>query len=287
LIETALYVVATPIGNLEDITSRAIQILGDVDMIAAEDTRHSRVLLSQFNIKTPMFSCHKFNEGKRGDFFVDALNEGKSVALISDAGTPCISDPGNILVRTVAQAGFPVIAVCGASASIAALSVSGFDVTHYMFLGFLPRTKKDIMKIFEMMLKSCYTTIFYESPRRIKATIGFLNEHYPTAEICLCNDLTKKFEKLYRGSPTKILFELENNPNAEKGEYTCVVNFPYLPTATNEENTIDSPSIESLLVDIMIKTQCTLKDAIGQLKQKTNMPKKEIYAATLRLKELF
>ena len=287
MIETALYVVATPIGNLEDITPRAIRILGDVDMIAAEDTRHSKVLLSQFNIKTPMFSCHKFNEGKRGDFFVNALHEGKSVALISDAGTPCISDPGNKLVRIVAQAGYPVVAVCGASASIAALSVSGFDVTQHTFFGFLPRSKKDIIKLFEIMLKSCNTAIFYESPKRIKTTIGLINEQYPNAEICLCNDLTKKFEKLYRGTPNKILFELENNPNAEKGEYTCVVNFPVQTTSMElMDDTTDSPSIESLLVDIMVKSQCTLKEAIGLLKEKINKPKKEIYAATLRLKEL-
>jgi len=134
-----LYIVATPIGNLEDITPRAIRILKEADYIAAEDTRHSRVLLSCFDIKTPLFSCHKFNEEKRGDFFIEKLQEGKSIALISDAGTPAISDPGHLIVSQVSAADFPVVPVPGASAVVAALSASGFNGSKFTFLGFLPR----------------------------------------------------------------------------------------------------------------------------------------------------
>ena len=275
-----LYIVATPIGNLEDITPRAIRVLGEVAMIAAEDTRHSRGLLTHFEIKTPMFSCHKFNEGKRGDFFVSALLEGRDVALISDAGTPCISDPGHKLVQLAADAGIDIVPVCGASAVIAALSVSGFDVTHFTFLGFLPRGKEAEA----LQLKG--TVVFYESPRRIAATLKKVNEKFPAARICLCNDISKKFEKIYRGAVGEVLEALSENPNAEKGEYTCVVNLPPI-VAGNPAIEESLPSLESLLVDIMVKSDCNLKDASRELREKnSNLSKKEIYSAMLRLKTL-
>ena len=285
-----LYVVATPIGNLEDITARAIRVLGEVDLIAAEDTRHSRGLLSHFNIspKGPMFSCHKFNEGKRGDFFVNALLEGKNIALISDAGTPCISDPGHRLVQLAADAGIQVVAVCGASAVIAALSVSGFDVSNFAFIGFLPRGKMAVKAIAETLAHT-ETVAFYESPRRVTATLEQVAENLPNAQICLCNDISKKFERIYRGTAEQVLAELKENPAAEKGEYACIVNMPH--TAENnedsEEESSEQPSLESQLVDIMIKSGGTLKDASRKLHEThTTLSKKEIYAAMLRLKNL-
>ena len=278
-----LYVVATPIGNLEDMTPRAVRILGEVDMIAAEDTRHSRVLLSYFNIKTPMFSCHKFNEEKRGGFFITALSEGKSIALISDAGTPCISDPGHRLVSMAAGAGFPVVAVCGASAVVAALSVSGFDVSRFSFVGFLPRTKGDMLKYISGVLPG--TAVFYESPKRIEATLRVIAEAYPMAQVCLCNDISKKFERVYHGAVSEVLDELGGNENAKKGEYACVIHVP--ENAVIAEKNVDEPSLESQLVDIMVKTSCTLKDAGAELnKMHTDVSKKEIYAAMLNLKNL-
>ena len=281
-----LYIVATPIGNMEDITSRAIRVLNEVDMVAAEDTRHSRTLWAHFNIKTPMFSYHKFNEEKRGGFFLDALQAGKSIALISDAGTPCISDPGYRLVKTVAKAGFPVISVCGASAVVAALAVSGFDVTRFVFLGFLPR--KATLEVFDSELSTSKggVFVFYESPHRIKRTMELIAQKYPTTNVCLCNDLTKKFERLYRGLPQEVLNGLNSNPNSEKGEYTCVLNIPEIDNSADLDAN-DSPSIESLLVDIMVKSGCTLRDATNELhKLCTGISKKEIYAASLRLKNL-
>ena len=277
-----LYIVATPIGNLADMTPRGVQVLHDADMIAAEDTRHSRVLLAHFGIKTPSFSCHKFNEEKRGDFFIQVLLEGKNIALISDAGTPCISDPGHKLVKLAGDNGIDVVAVCGANAVAAALSVSGFDASNFIFLGFLPRTQKEQADIFSIDM-DC-PVVFFESPLRITKTLGWLAEAYPNADICLCNDLTKKFEKVYRGRVGALLEKVSNAQNARKGEYTCVVRL-------NAEKAQPAPehefSLEAQLVDIMIKESCTLKDATNILHAAQKSGKKSIYAAALRVKELF
>lgn len=280
-----LYIVATPIGNLEDMTARAARVLAEADFIAAEDTRHSRGLLAHFEIKpkNPLLSLHKFNEEKRGDFFVNALLEGRDVALISDAGTPCISDPGYRLARAAAAAGIRVVPVCGASAVVAALSVSGFDASRFVFLGFLPRNK--LAKEFATAFAANETIVFYESPRRISATLELLRENFPAASVCLCNDISKKFERIYRGTPSEILEEIAENPSAEKGEYTCVINHP---RTEKPEEPPDAPSLEARLVDIMAKTNCTLKDASRVLHEaRPELSKKEIYAAMLRLKEFF
>jgi 16S rRNA (cytidine1402-2'-O)-methyltransferase len=279
-----LYIVATPIGNLEDITARAIRVLGEVDIIAAEDTRHSRGLITHFGLKTPMISCHKFNEGKRGAFFIDALLEGKSIALISDAGTPCISDPGHKLVSEAAAAGIEIVPVCGASAVIAAVSVSGFDGSQFAFIGFLPRGKNALNGLIEII--SCVETVaFYESPKRIMSTLSVLKEKLPSAQICLCNDISKKFERIYRGTAEEILAEIFENPSAEKGEYTCVVNLKI--SLTDELHETNSYSLESQLVDIIVKTGCTLKEASQKLHEtRKKISKKEIYSAMLNLKEL-
>ncbi|MCL2286434.1 MAG: 16S rRNA (cytidine(1402)-2'-O)-methyltransferase [Firmicutes bacterium] len=279
-----LYVVATPIGNLEDMTPRAVRILGEVEIIAAEDTRHSRGLLSHFNIKTPMFSCHKFNEEKRGDFFMSVLEEGKSIALISDAGTPCISDPGHKLVSMAVKAGFPVVAVCGASAVVSALSVSGFDGSRFSFVGFIPRAKGDIIKSLAEVLPG--TVVFYESPKRIWATLRIIAGEYPAAQVCLCNDLSKKFERLYHGGVNEVIEMLADNEYAQKGEYTCVVNVSEVP---REEEGEELPGLESQLVDVMVKYNCrSLKEASAKLHEiNRDVSKKEIYAAMLNLKEMF
>ena len=278
-----LYVVATPIGNLEDMTPRAVRVLQEVDIIAAEDTRHSRILLSHFNIKnTQLYSCHKFNEERRGDFFVSKMLEGQTVALISDAGTPCISDPGHRLVSAAAEAGIDVVAVCGASAVVGALSVSGFDVTGFRFLGFLPRKKRDIADCLREVFPC--TVVFYESPKRIEDTIGVLDECFSDAKICLCNDITKKFEKLYRGNPSEVLQQLRENENSGKGEYTCVVN---VDSVLEEDKPDDDVSLESQIIDIMVKTNDTLKGACDKLRlQNEKLSKKEIYKAMLNLKNI-
>ena len=280
-----LFIVATPIGNLEDITPRAVRVLGEVDLIAAEDTRHSRGLLTHFNIKTPMVSCHKFNEGKRGGFLVDALLEGKSIALISDAGTPCISDPGHKIVAYAASAGVQIVPICGANAVATALSVCGFDATCFSFVGFLPKGKIDAL-----LAAKTEVVAFFESPKRIAATLKLLRENLPEARLCLCNDISKKFERIYRGTPEEVLDELMQNPAAEKGEYTCVVRLA--PDSSSDSAPSVSITPEAQLVEILIANSvdgngANLKEASRiLLENNSGFTKKEIYSAMLRLKNL-
>jgi 16S rRNA (cytidine1402-2'-O)-methyltransferase len=282
-----LYVVATPIGNLSDMTPRAVQTLSEVDLVAAEDTRHSRTLFAHFKIKTPLFSCHAFNEEKKGDFFIRALLEGKNVALICDAGTPCISDPGYRLIRLAADADIQIVPVCGANAAVGALSVCGFDATRFAFIGFWPRNKKEQEETLSRISLWAFPVVFYESPKRIMKTLSSFQKPYPDTKICLCNDLTKKFERIYRGTPHEVTALLAENPDAQKGEYTCVVMFE--PIDKNEKIQPEPDiSLEALLTDLMIKENCDLKTAAAYLHTLLpDKPKKEIYAATLRLKGLF
>ncbi|NLO47970.1 MAG: 16S rRNA (cytidine(1402)-2'-O)-methyltransferase [Clostridiales bacterium] len=278
-----LYVVATPIGNASDITLRAIDVLGSVDLIAAEDTRTSAQLLAMHNIHTKTAAYHKFNETQSVDRFISLLLDGSDIALITDAGTPCISDPGYVLIDKAVQEGIPVIGISGPCAAITALSVSGFNTVSFSFYGFLPRGKKDLADVL-MRVKTEYSpvTVFYESPKRIMSTMQLLSEIMPSYDICLCNDLTKLFERIYRGKPFEILNELRNNANAQKGEYTLILR----RTEIMETKTEEDISVEAKLLDTMLKESCTLKDAVSICGKDKNRSKNEVYAASLRLKEL-
>jgi len=266
-------------------TPRALRILGEVAVIAAEDTRHTRKLLTHFDIKTQTVSCHKFNEEKRADYFMNLLENGKDIALVSDAGTPCISDPGYKIVDMAHAAGFTIVPVCGASAVVAALSASGFDISSFGFVGFLPRNKSGITKSLSKFLPG--TVVFYESPQRITGTLQTIAESFPHAQVCLCNDISKKFERIYRSNIIDVIAQLDQNENTKRGEYACV-----LSTEDSPENDIDTAhvlSIEAQLVDIMQRDGgCTIKDAISMLSSANkDISKKEIYAAGLRLKGMF
>ena len=276
-----LYVVATPIGNLDDISARAIKILGEVDLIAAEDTRVSRILLERYGIKTPMLSYHKFNERKRGDFIISKMQEGGKVALISDAGAPCISDPGHLLVSQAHMNGITVSSVCGPSSVTAALSISGFDASRFTFVGFLPKGGEG-KRVLTELIGCGGTHVFFESPKRIKKTLTAIMEISNEVGICLCNDLTKKFEKVYHGKITDVLDEVMENEHAEKGEYTCVMNSVPL-----EEFDSEDISIEAQIVDIMVKKNLSLQEAAGELKtQNKKLRKKQIYNAMLTLRSI-
>lgn len=284
-----LYVVATPIGNLNDMTQRAIDVLNEVDLIAAEDTRNTMKLLTHFDIHTPQTANHKFNERQAVDRLLGELLEGKNIAVVSDAGTPCVNDPGFVLVKAAAEAGIQVVGVSGACAAVTAVSASGLCSDTFHFMGFFPREKKDAIKItdnIKVLQKDLY--IFYESPKRIKETMKILSEELPTASVALCNDLTKSHERIYRGTPEEVLGELLANPNSEKGEYALL--FYYDPdTVEKQAETEDSISLEALLVDRIVKTGCSMKEAIAALAADKSIEagKKEIYAASLNLKELF
>ena len=278
-----LYVVATPIGNLDDITKRALDTLNMVDLIACEDTRTSSVLLKHFGIVKKTVSYHKFNEKGKSNSLINDLKSGKNIALISDAGSPCISDPGSILVNEAIKNNIEVISIPGASAVITSLMCSGMDTDSFSFYGFLDRENKKIINELEKIKNdSSNIAIIYESPKRIVKLLEKVNEVLNNPFICLCNDLTKKFEKKYYGKTTDVINELNNNPNSELGEYVLLIE-------NNGEiiNNEEKVSIESLIIDEMIKTNCTMKDAIKMVSEKYKINKNEVYNASLKLKSLF
>ncbi len=283
-----LYVVATPIGNLSDITERAKTVLCDVDIIAAEDTRITKKLLNilNLNIESKVISNHKFNEKRQLDFLVGELLGGKNIAVVSDAGTPCVSDPGSVLVHEAAKHFIDVVPVCGASSVIAALCVSGFESTSFAFYGFFPREAGGIKELLTKVNESeVPVSIFFESPNRITKTLNLISEHLPFADLCVCNDLTKKHERIYRGLSQEVCNEVMQNPSAQKGEYVIV-----MQTVNNHEcNEVEEGlSFEAMLVDYVIKNGVTLKEAVNAVSaQQKNGTKKEFYAASLNLKNLF
>jgi len=279
-----LYVVGTPIGNLSDMSERAINTLKNVDLIACEDTRTSSVLLKHFDINKKLVSYHKFNEKEKSSSLIQDLLSGKDIALITDAGCPCISDPGYILVKDAVENNIEVISIPGPSAVITSLMCSGMDTSSFSFYGFLDREKKKMKeKLLLIKNDSSNLSVIYESPKRIINTLEIINEVLDNPLICLCNDLTKKFEKKYYGRVSEVLNILHNNPNTELGEYVLIIEKSHEEkTETKEENTI-----ESLIVDEMIKNKITMKDAIKVVSEKYHYNKNIVYDASLNLKKLF
>lgn len=215
-----LYVIGTPIGNLEDITLRALRILKEVDTILCEDTRTTRVLLSNYEIKTPTESYHMHSTDGKIEKIIDYLKEGKNLALVSDAGTPGISDPGSFLVQQVLEAGFKVESVPGASALTAALSILGVPCDQFTFYGFLPH-KKGRQTLFNEIKESERTSIFYESPHRIIKSLEALQG--TKKNIGIARELTKMFEQVIKGSPEEVLAYFTKNPDKVRGEFVVVV----------------------------------------------------------------
>ena len=280
-----LYIVGTPIGNLSDMSTRAIETLNNVDYIACEDTRVSINLLRHFGINKKLVSYHKFNEKGKSNSIIDDLKNGQNVALISDAGCPCISDPGSILVNEAIINNIEVIAISGPSAAITALMVSGMDTSSFTFYGFLERENKKIIEQLELIKKdSSNIAIIYESPKRIIKTLEKVCEVLNDPFICLCNDLTKKFEKKYYGHVSEVIEELNNNPNYELGEYVLLVEKNVI---NNENKDTFEVGIEGLIIDEMIKNNCTMKDAIKLVSEKYHYNKNMVYNASLNIKRLF
>ena len=283
-----LYIVATPIGNSRDITERAREILTTADIIAAEDTRRSVVLLNKLGIRGNALSAnHKFNEYGKARYFVEQLQQGKNVAVITDAGTPCISDPGNELIRAAVGSGIRVVGIPGCCAAVTALSISGFDLSTFLFYGFFPREAADRRRVLSMMRKGdTRTYAFYESPKRIMSAVEFFIEENAGITLCLCNDMTKLHEMTFRGSPAEVREQLLRKGNYEKGEYAFIAEVceEYM---LREVEHISSP--EALLVDCMVRHDCTARDAIRLLlgDENNTYSKNELYAAHLALKERF
>ncbi|MBM4306609.1 MAG: 16S rRNA (cytidine(1402)-2'-O)-methyltransferase [Deltaproteobacteria bacterium] len=216
-----LYIVSTPIGNLEDITLRALRILKEVDLIAAEDTRHTLLLLRHFGIHVPMTSFFEGNELKKRDFILTRLNQGERIALVSDAGTPGISDPGYRLIRLAIENEIPVISIPGPSALITALSVSGLPTDAFLFKGFLPNKSKKRRDLLKQLEEVKETLIFYESPHRLTETLEDIFEVLGDREIVLTRELTKMYEEVRRGKVSEIRNQI--GENKLKGEITLVV----------------------------------------------------------------
>lgn len=276
-----LYVVATPIGNLGDFSPRAVQILKESDFILVEDTRQTIKLLNYFDIKTKMISYHKFNETKRTKEIIEELKNGKNISLVSDAGTPCISDPGYILVKEARKNGIDVIGIPGASAVITALSIGGVDTSTFTFYGFVPTDNKSKKELFEAIKTSnVKTKVIYESPKRIIKLLEELKNEIPGCVVSVCSELTKVHESCLYGNIDEIYEKMKENPDSGKGEYVVLIENEKIK---EEEQTL---SIESMLVDEIVKNNCTIKEAIDIVNSKNkDISKKEIYNASLNLKK--
>ena len=205
-----LYLVATPIGNLEDITLRAIRILKEVDLIAAEDTRHSLKLLNHLEISKPLFSYHRHNEEVKSDYLIDKLLNGENIALITDAGTPAISDPGEFIVKKAIENNINIIPIPGCCALINALICSGFDTKEFTFYGFLPLNKKLRANKFEELKKEKKTSIIYEAPHKIVTTLNDIYKNMGDVNIVLAKELTKIHESFLRGKVSELISQMEN-----------------------------------------------------------------------------
>ena len=216
-----LYLVATPIGNLEDITLRALRTLKECDLVAAEDTRRTGQLLRHFGISKPLLSYFQFNEAKRSEQLLERLRHGEKVALVTDAGSPGISDPGERVVKAAIASGFRVEAVPGPSAFVAALTASGLPTDEFHFIGFLPHKSGQRLSKLQELAAVSGTLVLYESPYRVQRLLGELTQVFPERDVVLARELTKKFEEFLRGRPSTLLTQLESR--SIKGEFVVMI----------------------------------------------------------------
>lgn len=274
-----LYIVATPIGNLEDMTPRATRVLSSVDLIAAEDTRHSGKLLRHFGIHTQMFALHEHNERDQAPKLLDWLRAGKSIALISDAGTPLISDPGYSLVRAAHDAGIPVVTVPGASAVISALSVSGLPSDRFVFEGFLPARGPARHAALERLRAEARTLIFYESTHRILDSLqDMVGIFGPEREATIARELTKQFETVRAGKLGELLGWIERHDEQQLGEFVVLVHGA--PRALES----DEDSAEADRVLRILLAQLPVSQAAELAAQITGMAKNRLYKRALTLR---
>ena len=219
----ALYIVATPIGNLEDISKRALMALSKVHLCAAENTKNSKKLMKKYNLSTPLVSYHNYSEESKLNFLISTLKSGEDIGLISDAGTPLISDPGYLLVNKALEEGIKVIPIPGPSSLIAALSVSGMPLDKFIFYGFPPKKKKALETFLEILAVSDKTSIIFETKLRIIGFLEALAEINPNREIFVAREMTKLHESFYKGNVVKVIKELSSQKNALKGEFVLVI----------------------------------------------------------------
>lgn len=269
-----LFIVPTPIGNLEDITIRALNILKSVEKIAAEDTRNTKRLLNHFEITKPLVSYHEHNQNQRESLLLDVLKEGKDIALVSDAGMPAISDPGNQLVQAVIREGLPVVVLPGANAALCALVGSGLDTTHFYFYGFLPRKKKDRKQAFEFLEKIPDTILLYESPYRIAETLEDIEKHLGNRQVSIARELTKLYEEYIRGSIQEVMKWLETG--VIKGEF-CIAIEGNSDVEELGEVWWTNLSIIDHVTHYIETEKLKSKEAIKQVAIDRKIPKRDVY----------
>lgn len=273
-----LYLVATPIGNLEDMTIRALRILKEVDIIAAEDTRNTKNLCNYFDIQTKLVSYHEHNQESGGFKILSYLEQGKSVALVSDAGMPCISDPGEDIVKRAVAEDYPVVPIPGANAALSALIASGISPQPFLFYGFLSRNKKDRQAEMELLSQKEETLIFYEAPHRLKESLKSIQKAVgDERKITLAREVTKKFEEFLRGTVAEAVAWAEENEI--RGEFCLVLEGNEDPEPLENVKWWENLSIEEH-VDQLIKTKnLTSKEAIKEAAIERQLSKREVYQA--------
>lgn len=279
-LESAIYLVATPIGNLQDFSARAEQVLRDVDLVAAEDTRHTKRLFDQFSISTPMVSLHEHNEKQKTEELITRIREQKiSLAVVSDAGTPLISDPGYVLVAQARELGVRVVPVPGPCALVAALSASGLPSSQFVFEGFLPSKSGARRAKLEGLSSETRTAIYYESPHRILATVDQLAELFPLRRVCLARELTKRFETIHTAIAKDMLAWLSADAMQQKGEFVLLIEGAR-PSEDKEE--LLSIDVKALLARLLI--ELPPKQAAAVVADFSSWTKKELYQMAVNLK---
>jgi len=272
-----LYVVATPIGNREDVSERARRVLAEVDVVAAEDTRHTGMLLKAYGLKKAMISCYAHNEERQSGRIIEMLLEGKAVALVSDAGMPGISDPGARLVRQAIDAEIKLSVIPGPSAVITALAASGLDTDTFAFGGFFPRTNKERRAWMDRFSGFQGTVVFYESPKRLLATLHYILEAWGDRYCCIARELTKRYEEFIRGSLTEV-YETLMGASPEKGEIVVVID-----SRVSREDETASPEEALVLGRTLLDAGMGKKEASRELAAKTGMSANACYALLLKM----
>jgi len=275
--EGTLYIVATPLGNLEDITLRAIRTLREVNIIAAEDTRHTRKLLNAYAISTPLISLHEHNEKEKSLLIISKIKSGMSVAYVTDAGTPCISDPGHQLVKLVQAENLRVVPVPGPSAVITALSASGFPADNFVFYGFLPAKENKRCQFLAELKNEEKTAVFYESPNRFQAALRDMYDILGDREIVIAREMTKIFEEIRHGKISEFLQSTEQGRS--KGEFTII-----LRGSEKGEIIVTDDEIERKIVDIWKQQNISLRDCVNYIAKQTGWQKKKIYDLAVKLR---
>ena len=271
-----LYIVSTPIGNLEDITIRALNVLKAVNIIAAEDTRHTQNLLRHYNIYTQQTSYHDHNKEEKGEILISKLKEGNDIALVSDAGTPGISDPGYYLINRAIEEGIKVSPIPGPTASIAALSISGLPTDSFVFEGFLPAKKTARQKRLKELSTENRTIIFFEAPHRLLSALKDIIETLGDRRVVLTRELTKMFEEIIRGKVSEVISKVEERKL--KGEITII-----LEGATEKSEAGETVNLAEYLKNLIEEGGLSLKDAVSRVSKDLDIPRNKVYKEALNI----